>query len=587
MIPNSPIVIRASAGSGKTHELTGLFLKLLLAGSTPESILATTFTNDSAAEIIQRVLLRLLRALKSEDERKKLHGELSLEIPLENFSEEKMRTLLASLIQSSSKLLIGTLDSFFSRLAKSFRSEADIPLQWETTQNETDILSEVLLTLLNDVQQEVGSKLIGYLTQNEADFSVYVVLQKVLTGTLELIRLSSPEAWYWDLEELPAEDLLTLKSRVDRLIVPKTKENKPRKYWTDCKDKLTQVFSTIKTPQDTISSRALDDVLDLGIVKKINDRETMYDRAPIDSDWVECIVKIQEHFAPKILREYLLKTRSIHALFLQLSELYDKEIQAQGIFAFSDLPWLLQHLVSRPAEENWVYRFGQRIQHILLDEFQDTSRLQWLALKPLLEEVLSHPEILLPLFIVGDEKQAIYGWRGGCSALLEEASHLRADTLEEERVKNYRSAPVILETVNTLFAPKSIFPESKFKDVAFYGKKWLEKFSLHQAHHSTAEGAVGLYALKNEDFLEKSFELILDALELTTGTIAVLARTKNDLHELRTYLSARGIYTPPISDSNSNTEPDGTDIEGVRIVAGFADILHLLEHPADRFATVR
>ena len=66
-----------------------------------------------------------------------------------------------------------------------------------------------------------------------------------------------------------------------------------------------------------------------------------------------------------------------------------------------------------------LYRLDARVEHLLLDEFQDTSRLQWRALLPLVEEILSWGDGSRTLFAVGDPKQAIYGWRGGCVELFD------------------------------------------------------------------------------------------------------------------------------------------------------------------------
>ena len=99
-------------------------------------------------------------------------------------------------------------------------------------------------------------------------------------------------------------------------------------------------------------------------------------------------------------------------------------------------------------------RLDGRVRHVLLDEFQDTSRGQWAALEPFIAELLSQADGSEPsTLVVGDIKQAIYGWRGGCSAIMRDLPrtyHL-LDNAVEDMHTSYRSSQAVLDAVDVVF----------------------------------------------------------------------------------------------------------------------------------------
>ena len=112
------IVIRASAGTGKTYQLASRFLQLLDADVPPESILAATFTRKAAGEILERILLTLARAASDDDQLAKLASAIGSP----HLTRERSRELLARMTRRLHRLQVGTLDSFFAKLASSFSS---------------------------------------------------------------------------------------------------------------------------------------------------------------------------------------------------------------------------------------------------------------------------------------------------------------------------------------------------------------------------------------------------------------------------------------------------------------------------------
>src|SRR5436189_431984 len=117
--PFPHVVIRASAGTGKTYQLAVRFIGLLAAGARPDEILATTFTRKAAGEILDRVLYWLAQAAAGDAEREKL----ARAIEVKSLSREKCRELLIAMVRRLHALRMGTLDSYFLQFAVSFGKE--------------------------------------------------------------------------------------------------------------------------------------------------------------------------------------------------------------------------------------------------------------------------------------------------------------------------------------------------------------------------------------------------------------------------------------------------------------------------------
>ena len=120
------IVIRASAGTGKTFQLSNRYLNLLVSGVDCQEILATTFTKKGAGEILDRIIQRLSRAALSTEHASRLQSELG--VPLD---QDRAAQVLQKLLRNLHRLEIGTLDSFFNRVARVFSLELGLPPAWD------------------------------------------------------------------------------------------------------------------------------------------------------------------------------------------------------------------------------------------------------------------------------------------------------------------------------------------------------------------------------------------------------------------------------------------------------------------------
>ena len=163
------LVIRASAGTGKTFQLSNRFLALVAAGEPLDSILATTFTRKAAGEILDRVLTRLAEAALDPKKQAELakHVDPSLD-------QARCQRLLRDMVRHLHRLRVGTLDSFFIQVARSFSLELGLPPAWQIIDEVDDrrMRAEAIRTVLREESTMDVVALMNLLTKGEATRSV-------------------------------------------------------------------------------------------------------------------------------------------------------------------------------------------------------------------------------------------------------------------------------------------------------------------------------------------------------------------------------------------------------------------------------
>ena len=162
---------------------------------------------------------------------------------------------------------------------------------------------------------------------------------------------------------------------------------------------------------------------------------------------------------------------------------------------FTDLEWKTYSLLQHSENALWIqYKLDQRINHLLIDEFQDTNPTQWHLILPLLEEMASSEQQRpRSIFLVGDEKQSIYSFRRAKPELQAQAAHWLQQRLDAQSFplnKSWRSSPAIIDTVN------AVFEQDSFKSL-------LPTFSPHQTHKTSLAGKVEVFPLIKQNEKEK------------------------------------------------------------------------------------
>ncbi|MCC7145497.1 MAG: UvrD-helicase domain-containing protein [Phycisphaeraceae bacterium] len=486
-------LIRASAGSGKTYHLAVRYLALLVRGAEPSSILATTFTRKAAGEILQRVLARLAAAAgeNADPQRARLAADLGMKV----LPRALVLELLQVVSRSMDRLAIVTIDSFLHRLAGGFRLElglaASLALVAEDDPQALALRRRAIEAVLADDDLFQMLDLLRRLHQDSPGRSVTNTLDSIFLQLYPLYR-QAPDRAVWT--KLPASgggptDPKILAELAGQLLAA----GEIAQHAAAAKQADSRLVKAILDDHQRLHARQWDAFLENGLVPKILKGETTYYNKP----WPPEVDKVYQALGAQV-RGYFLyhlarRTEAFHELLARFDKHYSALRRREGVLLFSDLPHLLgQELPQHPDLLDTIYyRLDGQLHHLLLDEFQDTSLEQWRVLQPMAQEISAHADGSRTLLCVGDVKQSIYGWRGGCPEifdLLAQRLHLPDEAVMRWN-HSYRSSPVVLDAVNTVFAGLPRLPSLAEYPAA---GAWAVDFAPHQSKTPRRPGFVQL-----------------------------------------------------------------------------------------------
>ncbi len=610
-------IYSSSAGSGKTYTLTKEYLKLALKQDEPfyfRHILAITFTNDAANEMKERILaaLRGFADPLSLPENKRAANQQLLETILQELtatstqSQTLTETILrrragrtfSHILHDYSDFAVSTIDSFVNRLVGAFTEELDIPFNYEVTMEGDELVGNAVDRVLNRIgyeQEEILSEMIeayaleitdegkswNGLPGNLADFGKNLLNEKVMEA-MDRIRLLTLD----DFRQIKATidaDSAGIQKIVSDLAV-------------ECLDALTA--SGIESRMMTGGKNGMFGYFDKHAngVERQMDKEltpTLLELERSD-DWASKTAKTHQretiqglqptlHQAFTLIEQQkgmFLMLQAITQHFYKLSVIHEISRELTRLKAdknqvlISDFNQALVRIILKEPVPFIYERLGEKYNHILIDEFQDTSILQWNNLLPLVENGLAKGHFSL---IVGDAKQAIYGWRGGDMEQIVHLANKRFDilmsrhrdpdmlgiryetihyTLAQEHLNtNYRSTREIVEFNNEIFALLTgLHSEHRQLLADVY-----DAFAAQEVpSHAPTGGHVEIQfidAAKEEDseseiltaYQRRSFEsvwrIIEDVTELgySYSDIAVLCRSNTNGKEIANFLKNRGL----------------------------------------------
>ncbi len=460
--PEKNLLVLASAGSGKTFRLSDRIIGLMAREVEPEKIVALTFTRKAAGEFADAILRKLAEAAK--DPSKAAELEVRLGITAVDFLG-----LLEKVTGKLPRLTLGTMDSFFSRVVKGFQYELGVTggrfelLQGEVAEGLKDELLEGLLeggTHGHDEEEFVA--VFRRATQGKEGAVVLEELRGFIAGWHGIYV--SPKNPVWGPPELAGVEITEWDKRKGAL-VDAVERDWPNvvKTHKDQEKKSGDMFELLRN--HTVGSGSLN--VKTGMWPKVLEgilagKGAIH--AKVSKDFTitglaaEALRDLVELAARCELAAALSRTRGVRGLIASYDDLVERELRRKGKLGFDDVKRLMGAWMNgeeaRLRREAVDFRLDSNYGHWLLDEFQDTSRDEWNALLPLLEEAITNDESTV--FIVGDKKQAIYAWRGGEVGLFDEITGnygggLMVDTMAE----SWRSCPEVLEPVNRVFSDKA------------------------------------------------------------------------------------------------------------------------------------
>ncbi|MBP5532247.1 MAG: UvrD-helicase domain-containing protein [Lentisphaeria bacterium] len=480
------IAINASAGYGKTEiHCTRLLATFLGAPETAlRGTVALTFTRAAAGEIYSRMLLALGDALKSGGDMgepvKKFHDLLHTDA-FADVTADELGKLLKQLIRSMGELNISTIDSFFYRLVRAYSVELGLPGTVELSEGsggkaESDRLTRELFGSSGAASGELLAACRESRFGNE-EKRCFDSCRELLARTMKFRKYRDDEHfWGGDFARFVPVDAAARKAALeicDRAPWPeKTYRKDLGPLLRACAAADSAEYRFTRGEQQLL--REFLSCLDDFPATAPSGYKRGWEYTPEN---LSALRTLFENGRRVLLCQCARRTAALRTLLDDYLELYDARMLRRGRINFADLPQLLTE-DSRCAGEEFLnemrYRTNSRFMNFLIDEFQDTSRDQWEVLDSISGD---NGEGDHSLFIVGDVKQAIYGWREGDSKLMGEvAEHLAQDRLEE----SYRYGSGICAALNHIFG-RSVreLPDGR-SPFATVRERWLGIFRDHK-----------------------------------------------------------------------------------------------------------
>ncbi len=472
-------IYRASAGSGKTYRLTQDYIHLLLDPQrerTYRRILAVTFTNKATDEMKSRILRELHTLAKGE--KSGYRAGLTARYRLSAGEvDARARQVLVELLHDYSAFSISTIDSFFQQVIRAFARDIGVNGAYSLELDSDRTLEQAVDNLFLDLSRSENRQLLQWLTQLAEERVEQSESWNMRGSIVDLGREIFKENFQYRAEETNRKlhdrvfldayrrDLRGIKSAFEQRVREAAAEalNTVALYGLELTDFKGGTNSPMKQLVPLSRGRIADDKA-ASLLKLAEGVERCYAARSKDKDAIEaawagglgaCLGRLAEAFG-KDLALYnsaciALKHLNTLGVLADLAVEIKRLTEEQNAMLIADTNLLLNRIIDN-SDAPFVYeRTGVRVEHYMIDEFQDTSVLQWKNFRPLVADSLAAGHFNL---VVGDVKQSIYRWRNSDWKLLDEqVTHdFRREQLREEHLDtNWRSDRCIVHFNNTLF----------------------------------------------------------------------------------------------------------------------------------------
>ena len=617
MIPHE--IINASAGTGKTWQLTVRWIAILAAGNPPESIAALTFSRAAAGEFFARIIGRLAAAAADEG----LCRKLAADTGAAGLDCGRCLVLLRQVIDAMPSLLLGTLDSFFVRIVRAFPFELGLSGEFAILDEQRQKVERLRVcegVFAAEVSAEVAAEQEEFLRAfDEATYGREDAgILKNLDGFIDewhryYLEARAPEVWgdagrIWRgrAPELPEGGWDAVLARAEAVAEGLGGPDRQRKAWEKLFEGLREwVPGSASLPKlNTLWENLLGAVGDLraGRAEVKN-----YQMVEVAGETAAGLAALVDYVCLSLIRTRLRQTRGVYGVIGLYDRNYDERVRRRGQLTFQDVLGVLSGEIGTGGEGGGGlefagrqlidYRLDGKFRHWLLDEFQDTSRAQWRVLENLCDEAIQDTEGERTFFAVGDPKQSIHVWRGAAPELLEEildryngprdeVTGVRRGDHVHERPLNVsrRSCPAVIGMVNALLGERAGLGRYEVLETAV--RRW--RFPEHEAADAGLEGGAVVLEIpaveegedgEGEDAVWRACgELLVEMQVLRRGlSCAVICNRNGRALELADYLR-RVTGMEVIADADAEIGRDNP------VCGALLDLIGAAAHPADEFA---
>lgn len=613
-------VYKSSAGSGKTFTLVKEYLKLALADEADppqvyKHILAVTFTNKAAAEMKQRIISALKELSHAQPGKPSaMASALGSELLLDPFTlADRAQRVLRAILHNYSDFAIGTIDAFVHRIVRAFAFDLHLPVNFEVETDADKLLRQAVDLLIGRIgsDEQLTEVLVQFAEAKTEEDRNWQIEQELLTTARHLLG-EEGAAKAERLRNLSLSDFLgfrdTLRKSVESFkgLVKKTAAQGVQlievadvpvsafyqgsrgapKWFADLADgEIEKLAESNKYVNETFNED-----------KWYSAKTPASQKAAIDAlkpQLSELHAKLmalrEKHYGTYIVHALLLKNIYAIAALNEVEKLIFSFRADQNIVHISEFNRIISKIVFAEPVPFIYERLGERYTNYLIDEFQDTSVLQWQNLLPLIDNALGSGNFTM---LVGDGKQAIYRWRGGEVEQFARLPYVKQEAENEiisdrqqslirnyrglQLARNYRSKTEIVQFNNALFRLLAQDLTAGYQDI--YDKLEQESDTANTGGSVCIERLVPEKGDDEKELhvqrtLEKVHELRAQGWELQD--IAILTRTNSEGSRIAAALLDAGY---PVISSESLL------ISRSPAVGFVLAVLRVIELPADAIA---
>lgn len=597
-------VYKASAGSGKTFTLAVEYIKLLILNPAQyKSILAVTFTNKATEEMKQRILSQLYGIAHelpdSERYLTRVTGDLGVTRP---YAAKQAQTALNMLIHDYSQFRIMTIDTFFQGILRNLARELDLTANLSIGLNDVQVEEQAVDQLLESLthSDKMLGWIISYIEQNIQDDKSWNVIGQIKQFGKTIFRdyykersqalnqcLQQEgffERYVRNIQAIKAKARQRMKSYAEAFhhalesngLSPESLKGGQRGIVSYFNKLLGDDFS-----QKRCQTKTLEKCLQSAeewVTKASKERDIIL---PLVNGQLLPLLQEAENERPRQWRLYVSAELTLrHLNQLRLLGSIEQKVRSLNSeanrFLLSDTQGLLNRLIDHSDSPFIFEKSGTQLTHIMIDEFQDTSTVQWRNFKVLLEETMSHahssPLVVqgdshsshpsINNLIVGDVKQSIYRWRSGDWQLLnniEKQFPLSKEVVQVQPLDtNYRSCRNIIQFNNAFFLEAVNFEYQREADVipdlAEQLKSAYQEVKQFIPENKPEEGKVDICLLPHDGYDEETLRLVGEqtdswiAAGVEPGNITILVRKNKYIPLLANYFTTTRPHLGIVSD---------------------------------------